>query len=168
VAQDAIKVSIVPEAGVATTPETAAPDGSNPSQYPADGTKLEGLMGASRNAYVGGETVAPAVTDGNPPPYDAEAKHDLVEEPAESAGRLPVHCKIADLTEGKTVYKLGVSHPPYIVEAAGKGFAVLRSGTGGTVQITNDSEASFFTEDQKRQYAVADGNPNVSGDVKHP
>jgi hypothetical protein len=163
-----VKVQIVPETGTQRTPETAAPDGGDPSKFPRDGTPLEGLMGAPRNATVGGDPVAPAVLDGNPPAYNAEAKHDLVEEPAESAGRLPIHCKIADLTEGKTVYKLGVSHPPYIVEAAGKGFAVLRSGTGGTVQITNDSEASFFTEDQKRQYAVADGNPNVSGDVKHP
>lgn len=162
------RVEIVTASGPATTPETAAPDGTNPSQYPADGTKLEGLMAGAGGVPLGVATPSAEVLNGNPPPYDAEAKHGLVEEPTASAGRLAVHCKMADLTEGKTVYKLGVSHPPYLVEAAGKGFAVLRSGTGGAVQISNDSEASFYTEDQSRQYAVADGNPNASGDVKHP
>lgn len=161
------RVEIVAPTGAASSPETAAPDGTNPSQYPLDGTKLEGLMGGSGGIPVGGDSPSAAVLDGNPPAYDAENKHGLVEEPT-FPKRVVAHCRIADMTEGTTVYKLGVSHPPYVVEAAGKGFAMLRAGTGGTVQITNDSEASFYTTDQSRQYGVADGNPNTSGDVKAP
>jgi hypothetical protein len=163
----AVRVELVSPLGPVVPPNKAAPDGSDPSQYPRDGTFLEGLMGRSAATEVYASPSA-EILNGNPPRYDAENKTDLVEEPAPSPGRLPLQCKMDDLTEGETVYKLGVSHPPYLVESSGKGFATLRAGTGGTVQVTNDSEASFFTKEQVRQYAVADGTPNASGDVRHP
>lgn len=166
-ADDAVKVQIVAEPGAATPPTQAAPDGTDPSKYPADGTAHEGLMGGTGVSAPMGESPSGAVLDGNPPAYDAEAKHGLAEEPT-FPKRVVQHCKMEDFAEGGTVYKLGVSHPPYIVETVGKGLVVLRAGTGGTVQITNNSEASFYTNDQSRQYGVADGSPNTSGDVKAP
>lgn len=162
-----LKVEIVDPVGTAASPETAAPDGSDPSKFPKDGTKLEGLAGGPAGiAAVGGEPVKAEVQDGNPPAYNEEGKHGINEEPTDPSFKRPIQCRVSDMTEGATVYKLGVSHPPYVVESASKGTAVLRSGTGGTVTISNDSEASYFTLDQSRQYAVADGNPNVNGDVK--
>lgn len=166
-ADDAVKVQIVAEPGAAIPPEQAAPDGSDPSKYPADGTAHEGLMGGTGASAPIGETTSGAVLDGNPPAYDAEAKHGLAEEPTYPK-RIVQHCRMEDFAEGGTVYKLGVSHPPYVVETVGKGLVVLRAGTGGTVQITNNSEASFYTNDQSRQYGVADGSPNTTGDVKAP
>lgn len=161
------KVEIVDPAGTATPPDQAAPDGSDPSKFPKDGTKMEGLAGGPSGINaVGGEPVKAEVQDGNPPAYDEEGKHGVVEEPTNPGFKRPVQCRVGDLAEGKTVYKLGVSHPPYVVESSSKGTAVLRAGTGGTVTISNDSEASYFTEDQSYQYAVADGNPNVNGDMK--
>lgn len=164
-------IHMVTDAGLGEIkpPEQAAPDGTDPSRYPADGTRLEGLVNGPANAALSqSPTVKAEVLGGNPPPYDSENAHGIVEVPSDVAGRLPVHMKLADFAVGKNCYKLGVSHPPYVIEAAGNGFAVLRSGTGGTVHIANNDEASFYTLDQNRQYAVADGNPNVSGDVKHP
>lgn len=163
----AMKVEVVAPAGPTVAPEQAAPDGTNPSQYPADGTSLEGLMGGSGGQPVGGETVAAPLLDGNPPAYNAEAKHGERTEPT-FPKRVVQHCTMDDFAVGDLVYKLGVSHPPYKVETVANGLVVLRAGTGGAVQITNNSEASFFTNDQSRQYGVADGNPNTSGDVKAP
>ncbi|MFM6926955.1 MAG: hypothetical protein ACKOX6_00735 [Bdellovibrio sp.] len=166
-AQDAIKVQVVPAVGNPVPPTQAAPDGTDPSKYPLDGTSREGLAGGVAGATSLGDPVQPAILDGNPPAYNAEDKHDIVEEPTAPA-RIVQHMKMADFSEGSTVYKLGVSHPPYLVETVGKGSVTLLAGTGGRVTVNNDQEASFFTNDQSRQYAVADGNPNANGDVKAP
>lgn len=155
--------------GAATPPERSAPDGTDPSRYPADGARLEGFVNGPAADTLAGQTPSAANLSGNPPPYNPDEAHGIVEVAAPSAGRLPTHMRLADFAIGKNCYKLGVSHPPYVIEAGdGKTFAVLRSGTGGTVHIANEADASFYTLDQSRQYAVADGNPNVSGDVKHP
>jgi hypothetical protein len=167
-AQEPLKVQVVPAATANPVPPTqAAPDGTDPSKFPLDGTSREGLAGGVAGATSLGDPVAPAILDGNPPAYNADDKHGIVEEPTAPA-RIVQHMKMADFAEGGTVYKLGVSHPPYLVESVSKGSVTLLAGTGGRVTVNNDQEASFFTNDQSRQYAVADGNPNANGDVKAP